>query len=115
MRYSHTLCRIGDQVTGHERILHADVPHGYTITYRYRRENHRISTCFSNAELYGFSDFVDIHMAWNYLIIRADDSDQRLVYLFLCKSESIQETPRWCLLHASLHVITLHTFLPFYI
>ena len=72
---SHTLRGICNQVSGNQRIFHADMSHGNTITYRDCRKYNRYATCFRNAEFYGVYNFINIHMARNNFIVGTYNSD----------------------------------------
>ena len=106
--HCHSLCRICDQITGHQRIFHTGMSHSDTITYGDSREHDRCSSCHCNSHLYCLHDLVQVHMSRYDLIVRADNSDQRSVHLFFCQSQCIEQRPVRCLLHAFLYCITSH-------
>ena len=80
---SHTLRGICNQVSGNQRIFHADMSHGNTITYRDCRKYNRYATCFRNAEFYGVYNFINIHMARNNFIVGTYNSDHWFFLILL--------------------------------
>ena len=74
MGHCHTLCRICNQISCYERILHSYMPHGNSITHCDCREHNRCSTSHSNAQLNCFYYLIQIHMPWYDLIIRTDNT-----------------------------------------
>ena len=50
--HSHSLCRICDQISGYQRIFHADVSHSDSVAYRNRREHDGRSSCHGDSQLY---------------------------------------------------------------
>ena len=69
MGKSHALGGIRDQVPCHKGILHADMPHRYTVANRNGREYHGHSAGFGYSELNRLHYLVYVHMPRNYLII----------------------------------------------
>ena len=110
MCQSHTLCRVCYKVSCYKRVLHTLMSHSDTITYSDSWEHNRCSTCHSYAHLYCVCYLIKIHMSWNYLIIRAYDTNKWLLELFLCKSKSIKQRTVRSLLHPRCYIITSHIY-----
>ena len=108
MRQRHTFCGIRDQIAGHQRILHTDMPHGNAVTDRDRRKHHRYAACLRHAKLYGVHDFIQIHMSWHNLVVGTDNTHHGLLHLLLRKSESIKQTSVGRLLGTRFHIVTSH-------
>ena len=100
MGNGHSLGGIADQITGDQRILHADMPHGNTVADRNGRELNRRTACHPDASLYGLSDLVPIHMTGNDLIIGADHAYQRAVRLLLGITQRRKQRPIGRTIHA---------------
>ena len=87
----HALRGVRDQIARHQGILHSLVSHRNAVAYRNRGKDSGDAAGHGNSHLHGVNDFIDVHMTGNNLIIRADDSDQRLFQLFLCESKCIEQ------------------------
>ena len=69
MRNGHGLGGIGDQVTGDQGILHADMSHGNAVTHSNGREEHRIAAGFQNAHFHRIGNLVEVHVTGNNFIV----------------------------------------------
>ena len=64
--------------------------------------------------LHCLGDLIQVHVPRNDLIIRADNTYQRLVHLFFCQTQCIKQGSVGSLLHPLLYCITFHSlFLPY--
>ena len=91
MRHCHCFCRICDQISRYQRILHTDVSHCNTVTDCDCREHDRCSTCHGNSHLYCICNFIQVHMSRNDFVIRTYDSDKRSLQFFFCKTKRIEQ------------------------
>ena len=91
MCQSHTFGRIGNQISGDQRILHANVTHGNAVTDCDCREYDRRTASHGNASFYSFYDFVDVHVTRNNFVIRGNDSDQRPFHFFFGHAECMEK------------------------
>ena len=108
MGSGHTLRRIRDQISGHQGVFHTLMAHGDPVTDSNCREYTGNTACHSHTQLYGLCDLVQIHMARNDLVIRIDNTDQRLVHLFFCQAQRMEQRSVGCLLDSFFYCITLH-------
>ena len=67
------------QITGHERILHADMSH-LRPSQTAIAGNTRYAACHGNAHLDSLCDLIQIHMA-QYNLVAVDNTDQRTLHL----------------------------------
>ena len=67
-----------------------------------------------NALFDSVDDFVEIHMPWHDVVLRADNADQRLADFGVAKTECFQETALWCGIDAFGKRITSHGY-PFFL
>ena len=104
----HTLCRISDQVSGYQRVLHTYMSHGDSITDSNRRKYNRYTTCFCHAKLDSIYDLVKVHMSRNDLIVGAYNTDHGLLHFLFGKAKCIEQTSVRSLLHSFFYVITSH-------
>ena len=88
----HTFGGVGDEVTGDQRVFHADVPHGDAVTDGDGGEHDGGAASHADASLDRFCDLVQIHVAGDDLVVGADDTDQRPVGLFLGKAQRSEQT-----------------------
>ena len=110
MCQSHALGGVGDQVTGHQRIFHALVSHGDTVTDCNCRKYYRCTASHGNAQLDSFHDFVDVHVSRYDLIIRRNNADQRTFHFFLGHSQCVEQGTLGCLIDTLTVKITVHFF-----
>ena len=95
MSHNHCLGGIGDQVARHQRILHAHVTHGNTVTNCNGGEHNGRTARHGNTKSHRLGDLIQIHMAGNDLVIRADNTDQRSVQLFTGQAQcAVKRTVR---------------------
>ena len=112
MCQSHTLCRITDQISCHKGVLHTCMSHCNSVADCDRRKDDRSTACHCNTHLYCIYDLINIHMTRNDLIVRAYDTNQRLLQLFLCNSECIKQRTLWRCCHSLFYCITSHLLSP---
>ena len=62
MGHRHCLGGIGDQISGYQRIFHADMSHGDTVTDCDSRKYPGHAARQSHSHLYRFHDFIQVHM-----------------------------------------------------
>ena len=110
MSHSHTLGGIGNQVTGYQGVFHAHMPHGDAVADCDSRKYNRSTAAHGNAKLYGFYDFIQVHMSRYDLIIGTHDADQRLLHLFFCQAQRVKQTAVGRLLHTLFYCVTSHLF-----
>ena len=110
MRKRHALGGICDQVTGHQRILHAGVAHGDAVANSDCRKYHRCAASHGNAQLDSLDDFVNVHVSRYDLVIRGNDADQRTLHLFFCHSQCIEQGTLRCFVNTVTVKITAHFF-----
>ena len=115
MGLRHTFGGIRDQITGDQGIFHTDMAHGNTVTDCDCREHNRHTARHGNAHLDCLGDLIQVHMAGNDLIIGTDNTDHRTSSLFLCITESIEQTPVGSSRDTFFDRITLHNILHIYI
>ena len=108
MCHRHSLCRIGDQVAGDQRIFHSDMPHGNPVAYGDGRKYDRRSSCHGDSHLHCLYDLIQVHVSRNDLIIRADNSHQRAVHLFFRQSQRVEQRTVRGLLHPLGNCVTSH-------
>ena len=108
MGHRHTFRAVTDQISRHQRIFHADVAHGYAVTDCNRRKHNGGSSRHRHSQLYGFHDFVQVHMSRNDLIIGTHDPDQGALPLFLRDAQCIEQASVRRLLYPCFYRITSH-------
>lgn len=89
--HDHGLRGVGDQVPGHQGVLHSHVAHGDAVTDGDGREHDGCSSCRPDAGFDGLHDLVDVHMAGHDLVIGADHAHQRALDLLLRQAQGIQQ------------------------
>ena len=55
--------------------------HGYAVTDSDRGKFHRNTAGHCHAEFYSLCDLVQVHVAWDDLIVGIDNTDQRSAHL----------------------------------
>ena len=108
----HTFGGICDQITGNQRVFHADMSHSDTITDCDRRKYNRCAASHRYPQLHGIYNLVQVHVSRNNLIIRTYDTDKRFVHLLFRHTECIKQRTVRCLLHPFSYCITSHIFYP---
>ncbi len=108
MRHRHAFRGIRNQVSRHEGIFHADMPHGNPVADRNRRKDDGHAARFRNAELHGLDNLVQIHMTGHDFIIGTDNPDHGLVHFFFRKTKSMKKASVGRLLHPLAHCVTSH-------
>ena len=112
MGHGHGLCGIRDQVPGHQRVFHPDMPHGDAVAHCDGRKYDGGSPCHGYSLLDCLHDLIQIHMAGNNLIVRADDPYQGPLHLLLGKAQGVKQRTVRGLLFALCHGITSHSIHP---
>ena len=107
------LDRIGDQLTGRERVLHARMAHRDAVADGNRVELHRDAAGLFDALLEVLADLVEMAVTRHEGLVRVGDADERLLdVLALHAAREVQRTMRRTLL-AGLDLIRNHFFSPF--
>ena len=109
--HDHGFGGVGDQVAGDEGILHADVPHGDAVAHGDGREHDGRAARGADTGLDGLGDLVEVHVAGDNLVIRADHADQRARQLLVRIAQGIQKAAVRRALHAGFDLLRTHGFL----
>ena len=88
----HTFCGVSDQVTGDQRVFHADVPHGDAVADGNGGEHDGGAASHADAGLDGLGDLVQMHVARDDLVVGADDADEGPVSFFFGKAQRCEQT-----------------------
>ena len=91
VRQSHGFRGIRNQVSGYQRIFHADMSHGDPVAYGDGRKYDRRSACHGNPLLHCIYNLIQVHMPWHDLIIRTDNSNQRPLHLLRRQAQGVQQ------------------------
>ena len=108
----HALGGVGNQVTGDQRIPHADMAHGNTVTDGNGGKFNGRAAGHTNAGLDRLGDLVQIHMSGDDLVMGTDNTHQRAVRLLLGIAQSGKQGAVGGPLHALGHVIRTHGIVP---
>ena len=82
--------------------------HSNAVTYGDCRENNGRAACHSNAEFNSINDFVDVHMAGNNFVIRADNTDKRPCLFFIRQTQCVIQTAVGCILKPMDYIFFRH-------
>ena len=104
----HGLGGVGDEVPGHQGVLHADVAHGDAVAHGNGGEDHRGAPGGPDAGLHGLHDLVQVHVAGHNLIPRTDDAHQGAAELLLGIPQGVQQGAVGGPLHPFLDLIGTH-------
>ena len=63
--------------------------HGNTVTYGNGREDNGRAARFCDTHLNRFGNFVEVHVARDNFIVRADNTDERFAELLFCQAECV--------------------------
>ena len=96
----HGLGGIRDQVAGDQGIFHADMAHGDAVAHGDGREHDGRAAGRPDAGLDRVGDLVDVHVARDDFVERADHPDQRAGSLFLGIAQGVQKAPVGRAFHA---------------
>ena len=104
----HGLGGVGDQVTGDQGVLHADVAHGDAVAHGNGGELHRSAAGGADTRLHGLGDLVQIHVAGHDLIVGAHHADEGTLQLLLGVAQSIEQGAVGGAFHALGNIVAAH-------
>ena len=112
MGHDHGFRGIGDQIPGHQGVFHTNMTHGDAVANSDGREHNRRASGGTDACLDGFGNFVNVHVAGNNLVIRADDAHQGPLNLFLRQAQCKEKAAVRGAFHAVFDLIGKHRIPP---
>ena len=116
MSHHHGLHAVCYQLAAGERILHADVSHGYAVADSDGRNHYGSSSGHSYAGLYGLGNLIKVHVSRHYLAVSRNYGYERSRQLFFRISHGIEEAPHRSSLYAFSNKFTsrFHTYASYF-
>ncbi len=89
--HRHGLSGVGDQVPGDQGIFHPHMTHGDAVAHGDGGELHGGAAGRPDASLNGLGDLIQVHVAGDDLIIRADHADEGALQLLPGVAQGIEQ------------------------
>ena len=106
MRISHGFNTVRDQLSARQRILHAAVPHGDSVTYTDGWNHNRSASRHAYAGLDRLRNLIQMSVSRNNVAVRGNDADQRTLQFFLCISHCVEQTSSRGSFNALCYIVT---------
>ena len=87
----HGLGGVGDQIPGHQGVLHSRVAHGDAVAHGDGGELHRGAPGSADACLHRLGDLVQVHVPGHDLVIGADHADEGALQLLLGVAQCVEQ------------------------